>query len=398
MSLTAATHLYGTEPITRIIAQLTGFENHDRRVLSLFMTLDPTTAEGRNIAAQFHAAKQACRMFHKLPEVEHAQFTAEAERALALAKTVHGARSVAVHVCPQTGFAQAVPLPIHVAPCIHWDRRAWLGPLRDLANPRNWLLVLLADKVIGRLFIAGFDTIHALGTVSDDTSGKPDPGSQAQSNLARRHDEWLRRHARTIVHELGELARAVQVGGLAISAPPEMMAGLQHELPMLSPRLTIETMHVAADATESEILEQLKKLSQRRSESFEQALFETLVESIGRNRASLGIMEVASAIASHQVQVLICAENTELRGKTCSQCELILPMEHSGLCPVCGSMVNEQPYFVEYLADRVIRQKGSFERVEGVAARFLQPNGGVAALLRYPLGAAGDLREFDVAS
>jgi hypothetical protein len=82
------------------------------------------------------------------------------------------------------------------------------------------------------------------------------------------------------------------------------------------------------------------------------------------------------------VHVLACAEQLELRGATCTQCELILPIEHTGPCPVCAGVVNEQNDFVEYLADRVVRQGGAFESVRSDNTEFLRVNGGIAALLR----------------
>ena len=372
-----------TEDARRMIEQLSALENHDHRVFSLFLTLDPSVSTGRNLRALLHDVLQPIRTRLGTSSPEYQEVLHAADEALAAIEQLpDDARGVASYVCAKTAFKMTVALPFHVEPRAYWDRRAWLGPLRALANPRNWLLILVADKIIGRLLVAGFDEIHELGTVVDRTPAKHEQGAEAQSNIARRHDEWVRRHARTIGHELGLLGRALHVGGLAISAPPEMLAVLRAELPPRFAGLPVDDFRVAADASTAQILEHARQLIQQRDANYDQALVETLSEAVGRNRAALGITHVASAIVSAQVHVLACEEGLALRGATCAQCELILPIEHAGPCPVCAGAVNEQNDFVEYLADRVVRQGGAFESVRSDSTSFLRVNGGIAALLR----------------
>lgn len=371
---------YGARPFRRVIAGLKALEDHDHRVLSVFLTLDASTAEGRNIDAQFHDALQALRK--REPDGEWAP---EAERALDLIRKMPpGAQGVAAYICAEADFAMTVGLPLQVAARAYWDRRAWLGPLRDLADPRNWLLIVVADKTAGRLFVAAYDGIHEVGDVHDSTPPKQATGGQAQSNLARRQDEWVRRHARAIADEVGKLLRTLRVGGVVIAAPPEMRALLLAELRARHSRLPLETFHVAADAPTSVIRDHAQQVMQLRRARYEDALIETLIEAVGRQRAVTGIAQVSAAVVARQVGTLVCPENNALQGATCRRCELILPVTHEGPCPVCGSTVAEQPDFSEYLADRVIRQGGSFERVRPEASEFLSSSDGIAALLRYP--------------
>jgi peptide subunit release factor 1 (eRF1) len=363
-----------------VIARLKGLEDHDQRVLSVFLTLDASTAEGRNIDAQFHDALQALRK-REPDEV----WAPEAERALNLIRKMPaGAQGVAAYTCAGTDFAMTVGLPMQVAGRAYWDRRAWLGPLRDLADPRNWLLIVVADKMEGRLFVAAYDAIHEVGNIHDATPPKQATGGQAQSNLARRHDEWVRRHARAIAEEVGKLLRTLRVGGVVIAAPPEMRALLLAELRARHRRLPLEIIHVAADSPPTAIREHAQQVMQLRRARYEDALIETLVEALGRKRAVTGIAQVSAAVVARQVGTLVCALNSALRGATCRRCELILPVTHEGPCPACGSTVAEQPDFSEYLADRVTRQGGWFERVSPEASEFLSSSDGIAALLRYP--------------
>jgi peptide subunit release factor 1 (eRF1) len=90
-------------------------------------------------------------------------------------------------------------------------------------------------------------------------------------------------------------------------------------------------------------------------------------------------------VAAGQVLLLLTDAVERPPGFVCSQCELLLSDQNSGICPACSGSLRPVADLVEQLAERVLQQGGRFEEVCGEAAERLGVAGGLAALLRYPV-------------
>jgi peptide subunit release factor 1 (eRF1) len=138
-------------------------------------------------------------------------------------------------------------------------------------------------------------------------------------------------------------------------------------------------------AAPDEILRRARSVLERAEREQETHAVAQVLEAHGLQQGALGLSAVAEAAAAGQILVLFADADQRPSGFVCSQCELLLPELNGGLCPACSGSVRAVPDLIEHLAERVLQQGGRFEEVRGTAAELLDPFGGVAALLRYPV-------------
>jgi peptide subunit release factor 1 (eRF1) len=383
--MAVTTHVeLGADAVARTLEQLMALENHDRRVLTVLLDLDTSHAAGRHRTVQLHDVMSPLKKKIDPGSVEgHWLTQAEQEVTNMLHHAPPGARSLASFVCEPDGICIVVPLPMATPASAHWNKRAWLGPLRDLANPRFWSLIMVSDTRSARLFLAGFDSITELVHLRDDTPAKHEKGAEAQSNIARWHDEEVRRHARRVVRALEAELSALRVGNICIAAPAEMAAALRAQLPARLSHAAVDYFRVPANASAATILERARPIIEWHDARYERDLVNEVLQAVGEQRGALGLAPVVSAVAAAQAELVIATSPLEAAGAACNRCELMMTMPTPAECPVCGGAMLEEPDFIEYLADRVVRQGGRFERVHDAAAEPLVAGGGIGARLRY---------------
>jgi hypothetical protein len=98
----------GTEDARRMIEQLSALENHDHRVFSLFLTVDPSVPAGRNLRAQLHDVMQPIRTRLGPNSPEYQEVRHAAEEALA-----------AIEQLPGGGMIDSAPLRAFLNQAFH---------------------------------------------------------------------------------------------------------------------------------------------------------------------------------------------------------------------------------------------------------------------------------------
>ncbi|HSL72217.1 MAG TPA: Vms1/Ankzf1 family peptidyl-tRNA hydrolase [Longimicrobiales bacterium] len=370
-----------------VVERLLDFDAHGEQILSAYLVVNPSTALGQHVQVELHSLLEP--IYEALATNQRSQtHLAEEEQAVrqALAQSANGARAVAIFACTPAGLCVVTPLPVEVTPAAYWDSRPRLRPLLSLIDEYEKSLVVLVDQQTARFFRVFLDQIEEIADVWDDVPGHHAQGGDAQSNIARWHDESVRWHLRRVSNALGEIADEEVVDRIVLGGNPEVISQLERLLPHRMRQRLAGQVTSTLFARPDEVLDRARAVLQAAERSYETRRVEELLNAQARGQAALGIEQVASAVTAGQVLLLIADADIHASGLVCARCELILPNAALDICPACGGGLVVQPDFIEYLAERVLQQGGRFEEVRGEAAeRLISAAGGIAALLRYPI-------------
>lgn len=372
-------------PVEQVVNDVKAFDGHGAHTLTLYLSASPS----RDVSATLepHLTELMRRVEARSLEPAAARHALEADLHAVrdhVARLGALPRGLALFSCAERGFLRALSSAIRFRPRVSWSEHFDLRPLLAAMAEHDRVLILLLDKEKARFFRAALEEIEEFEDLWDYV-----PRRQAQGELGRHereepdHDMHVLLHVRHAVDALARIdarepARRILVGG-----PAEVVAAFERILPKhLRPRV-YPCLHLPVCSTPARVLEVVRDANRTLERESEERLVAELL-SEGNGRAALGAVPVLEAVNERRARTLVLAESVELPGAECSGCGLVFAEPAPTVCPVCSGSVQRLEDALVALADAVLRQDGTIQEVREVAARKLEPYGGLAVRLRYP--------------
>ena len=390
-------------PIEMTLLSLESIPEDGDPILSLYLLTDPSTALGRNLHAQLSAVGQSLK--HDLGPDGAAVELLERElddARIFLDSLGESPRSLAIFSSAARGLFKSIPLSMRVGPEAFWGSAPYLRPLFAALDEFEPTMVVLLDNERARLFRVFLEQIEQVEEFEDHVPGKhrqsggawaPPPGTWAQggwgdAGIQRRHEQYVRAHARHAVDALVSQAASEPFDRLVLGGSQEALVEFRRLLPRRFRSRVAGEMHLRVNASPGEILSAVRKLSEQHERLEEQHLIEELAESLGQEMAVVGAAEVAQAVTQRQAYVLVFARDTRVSGGVCEQCHVVAVPPFGERCLGCGGDIRRVADLVEHLLRRVLAAGGRIEEVRGPAAERLSQLGGIGAFLRYSVAGA----------
>lgn len=288
-------------------------------------------------------------------------------------------------------FASALDEVFRVEPLGHsvpnvatFGPRPYLRPMR--AAPRSLRSgILVADRVLARVFVGFEGVIDELGDAIEADIGKPNYGGfagYAEHNVRSRADEvsakvWKEAGARLLEAHLQRPFDYVAIG--AHEETVEDIAGTLHAYLADLPRISFPAN--PQSATPSSVRSQIAELDREVRRDREHALAGRVCDTAwGGGNATLGLREVMAAANAQAVDTLVVAGDFTRHGVICDQCGYLA--REGRTCPVCGSPMFAVDDIVGSVMDAVVAAGG---RVVQLRVASPVDSHGVGALTRFPV-------------
>lgn len=371
-------------PTERLLESIQSFDSGGEPALSLYLLTDPSREAGRNLDAQIRGLVAGLVDEAVAPELRAAFEADTAAAREAVARLGRPPRGLAVFSCAARGFLAVVPLALPFEPTAEYGDVLQLRPLLAALDEYEHTAVVLTDKSRARFFRVFLGEIEDVLELDDEVPGRHAQGGYSQRKFQRDHELHVYWHERRVADALLAWLRREPMDRILLGGPTEAITELRRLLP---PRLNDradELPGVSLHTSAPEVLHAVLDTSEGLERNRELALVDRLGEAMGAGRALAGAEDVARAVDTGAVAVLLVAAGLEMAGRRCLDCEALLSGGTSGACSVCGVGRTEAiGDFANRLVARVIQQGGRIEEVRDEAARRLTALGGLAALLRY---------------
>lgn len=370
--------------IIRTIDRLSRLEPGEARVLSVYLSTDPSRGPGQNLRAHVRDVLHPLLEAHANGGTERDALEREI-RAVGdiVEELTDRPRGLALFRSTPLELFETLPLAVAPQPGAKWARRAHLRPLLSLLDEHEPTLLLLLDKERARVFRCVLDTIEEVDSFEDEVPPKHSQGGESQKNFQRHHDEHVLQNVRRAVAMLERHAGGEGVRRIALGGPAEVLSHVRRHLPAhLTARLA-GTVAVPVYATPPQVLEAAHGVEGDWEREEEMRLVSNLEELFGRGRAVFGAAAVVDATVQQQTRTLVFSEAADVPGALCDGCDLLLAEPVPDRCPACGTGVRRLDDLLDRLATRVLRMGGRIEEVRDQAAERLDAHGGVGAELRY---------------
>jgi peptide chain release factor subunit 1 len=365
------------------IEQLERFDGGEACVLSLYLSLAPTTqVEHSYLTVFLDLVRQVSR---SLDETRRAQFMTEVDRITRwLEANPPQGKGLAIFTCEPTGLWQAHTLPAGVRDHLDFQRRPYLEPLLDVLDEYERYAVVLVDKEKARLFTVFLGAIEESKSFKDFVPGKRNNGGPSQANFQRHHETHVYWHVKRVAECLTELFRRRPFDRLILAGPEEPTSELRRLLPRALAHRLVATIQAEMFAAPAQILERTLEIERQVERSVEERLLGELFETADAGGgATYGAARTLEALWLGKVQTLVVADGSRAEGSECSNCGR-LETGSVADCPACAHPMVCVPDLIERAVERALDQAGSVEVVHGEAARrLLEDGGGLGALLRY---------------
>lgn len=374
--------------LERTIEEITHFDTHGNRALTLYLTTDPSGGAGANLPAHIDDLFRELLASAASDEGERGEIERE-WRVLAgrLRELGPPPRGLAVFSCPAQHFFATVPLPRHVSPEAHWNTRFNVRPLLAVLDEYERTLVVLADREKARIFRVFLDQIDEIATIEDEIPGRHSQGGYAQGKYQRDHEKHVLWHTRRVVDALARLSDRAPTDHIFTGGPPEELAELNRLLPKRLRSRVKGEIKVPLFAKLSEVYEAVRASEVDAERQAEAALVDEIMERTGAMESVLGPDDTLTAVLEDRCFILAVAEGTSLPGGRCPACDA-LTLTGEGGCPFCGAPLEPFDDVVSEMARRVVIRGGRFDEVHDAAAASLAPFHGIAGLVRYPTSPA----------
>ena len=351
------------------------------RILSVYLSTDPSRGPGRNLRAQ---VKDLLQPLVSAAGEDRSELEAQIAKVhAALDRLEQPPRGLAIFAGGSTGLDEIIELPVSPEPQAHWVRRVNLRPLLSLLDEYEPTLVMLVDKERARVFRVALDAIEEVESIEDEVPGRHSQGGEAQANRQRHHDELVLQHARRAADLLTRRFEAESVDRVALAGPAEVLAHVRRLLPQKVADRVAGTIGIAVAAPTHAVLDAVREVRDEWERRDEAQLLERVEEQVGRGKAVRGAQDVVEAVREQRVRTLVYAAGSRVPGGRCRNCEIQFASPAPEKCPACGGPVEESDDLLDLLASRVLRNGGTLEEVRGAAGEELARHDGIAALLLY---------------
>lgn len=308
----------------------------------------------------------------------------EEQTSMLVAQTRQSApHGVALFACGAIGLRELVEVDAALDPCFVVDARPYVRPLADAVAATPAALVVFVDAERARLIPLGDDTEEVV--LTDEVEGHHRRGGWAllaQSRYRRRLEQQRTRHFDAVADALGHIAERGGAERIVLAGPTEAVAGFLGRLPQPLAAHVAGTVSGAAWEPARLIAGRAAEVLRHAAQGDAALAVEhVLTEAAKGGRAVAGLAPTLDAVMRGSVRRLFLLKTFRERGATCDHCGALAGTPVTS-CPMCG----RPPRPVELgeaMVERVTAAGGAVETLADNAA--LARQGGVAALLRYPL-------------
>jgi peptide chain release factor subunit 1 len=382
--------MHRTTSTSKALSRLTGLETNGHRVLSLYLSLDPSEFPNlRERHAQVDAAlDDAERRYESDGSDSHTDRLAlreDIERVRGFLTddelAVQSAHGLAVFCSVPADIFEVVALSSPVEAMAVVDERAFIEPLVELAAPERWC-VLLVSRRAGRILYGTRERLVDVASVRDDVHGQHAQGGRSQARFQRAIESEVDEHIRRTCSALFERFKKRGFDRLLLAGPAELRPRVEHELHAeLSRRLAghfeIDVERATADEVHHRAAPQIEADERRR----EREALERLSEGMAPGgHAAAGLDEVLQLLNERRVQTLLLAHGFTARGFECPRCGRLSSSDAP--CPTDGAAPEPREDITERAVELALDQSAEVLPVRHEAGALAQ-HGPIAALLRY---------------
>lgn len=335
------------------LRQLADLEQDERSILSLFLDLtdgwegaESRLAESadRVRSALDGSEEDALDVALELADEEISRRKAENEEA-------HG---LAVFVSPDEGVQHSIRLPTAPRPLLTFDEEATIYPLALQLDEYEPVGVIVADASGARILVVAGSVRRELDSVRASIRHLSKVGGWSQMRYQRRRGEQVKRAAGEIVDAARQAFDDEGVGRILLAGRGRMITALREAMPQSMAEKVIGTLAWDLDAGDDELLAEARPVLEAAERAEERELLEKFRSELRRGGlAAAGPEEVRKALEWGAVDVLLMAPDC------------------------CGDDTEE-------LATLATTTSAEVEIVPE-PGRVLAANGGVGALLRFPV-------------
>lgn len=369
------------------INQLRALHSAEWPIWSLYLDLSPERRQQEPVRLRFKALAREAEARFGIAERPRAVREAFAEDRARIEQWLENTpelegRGLAILCSSELGLWRVFRLPVPVGDRLEIGDRPYLRPLLTLLDEFERYLVVLIDAGTARLvevFMGAIEDVTALaGEVPRAT------GDWLEKTL-HRHDEYLRRHARSVLEVVEALWREQGFDWLVIGGTAEARGALRQELSKeLAERLAGE-LDLSPQVELNRLLDEVLALEQAHEQAIEAERVEELITTALKGEAAvLGLEATLLALMEERVRLLVVAEGFQHPGWECSYCHA-LGADTRSECPLCGAAVKPVADVVELALERTLDQRGAIEVLRSTARERLTQHGAIGALLRYAL-------------
>ena len=359
------------------------------RVLSVYLDVDQSNAANlnRGFEASFESRiKEIGRTFEE--EYEQRDFNACAAEARKVVSAYEPRARGLVMFTRSTGSIWMRELNVPITTEICWGTTAHVKQFLEALDEFETYAVVLTDSARSRIFtvklgaIEKHAEIHAIaGTRHIKAAGTDHLYSQ--SHLQRKADEHALSHLKRVVELLEHVSRSNGFARLVLAGATESTSELFRHLPKSMRSKVVASATLAANAPESEILEEVLFIARKAERRLETEKADVLITaSAKRHSAVTQLANTLAALNEKRVRELVYSEGFTVRGGTCDQCRVAFPSDTMN-CSFCGLPVKPADDLIETAIGMALAEGATIEQLRGEAAEKLKAAGGIGAFLRY---------------
>jgi len=288
-----------------------------------------------------------------------------------------GARGIAMFSCSAEQWFEAQALPVPVRDAVRVGTRPDVAQLIDVLNERKRVLVVLADRRVGRLVHVEPGAVDELEPVLDAPERQVDNDVEL-GGWDHRREEAARRHFRRVAAAVRDEAQRGGADFVILCGSGDDLATLRCYLDDTVATRVAETLALPVSASADEIDAAVEAVMRETTQHREEELATRLEEGDLQGKAVLGVKRVLAALAEHRVADLLVGRGFTTTGTRCAVCG------HVGVaacnCPSCGAPASAADDIVDVAIDRAMAQGAT---VTFCGAHRAESFGGIGATVRY---------------
>jgi hypothetical protein len=369
------------------LASVNEYKTAPGRVLSVYLDVDQSKRENlnRKFEADFESKiKEAGRTFEEEPR-DFEGCAAEVRKVLkAYEPHAHGL----VIFARSTGSIWMREINVPISTEVHWSATPHVKQFVEALGEFEIYAVVLTDKSHSRIFTVKLGAIEkhcelrAINGVRHVKSAGTDR-LFSQSHLQRKADEHVLSHLKRVVALLEDVLRSTPFDRLVLAGGTESTSELFRLLPKSLRAKVVASAPLAANAPESQIVEEVLFIGRKAERAHELAKTEMLITASAKGRTAVtGLSGTLEALNEKRVRQLVYAEGHSIRGGICEPCHAVFPSDTMN-CSLCSLPVKPANDLIEEAIGMALAENATIEQVRGEAAENLKAAGGIGAFLRY---------------
>lgn len=355
-------------------------------VLSLYVNVDQSRASNLNRGFET-TTENLLRGISGIGGNGGGRFEIERQKVLAfLREYVPHGKSLALFSDSSKGLWWNRDIGVELPTDARWSPKPWLRPLLEVLEETDRFAAVLIDKQRARILTVDSSGMRKEKELISDVPGKHvTTGTDhiwSQLRMERDHANHIKSHARRSADELVAVVDRMRLTRVVVGGPVEATSIFLSELPKRIEQMVIGTVSVSLEATDNNILRELRAVQLKSEHDDESSLVESMITAARKgDRAVLGVADTLVAIQQGRVYKLVVARDYRTEGRECVSCG-VLTIATDSSCPFCGGKLEPAPDLVNRASHRVLQRSGKVQLVSGDAASKLA-DAGIGAILRF---------------